>query len=259
MKTDIFFYIAAFIFGSIIGSFLNVVIYRLPRKGSILRPAFSYCPHCGNQIKWYDNIPVISFFILKGRCRNCKQPISFRYPFVEFLTGIFSVLSLWKTGVSIDYFFIFSFFSILIAITFIDLDFKIIPDELNLIGFLTGIVYAYIRKDFTVLDAILGAFAGAGFLWFISFLYKKARGIEGLGFGDVKMMAFVGTYVGWFGSLFTIFFGSLIGSVIGITAAYFLKEKNKAQFEIPFGPFLALGAIVYIFFGEYIKSWYLGL
>ncbi len=255
---DKFLYIVAFIFGTIIGSFLNVVIYRLPRKGSILKPAFSYCPSCGAQIKWYDNIPILSYFLLKGKCRNCREPISFRYPFVEALTGIASVVSLWKTGLSVDYFFIFAFLSILIAITFIDLDFKIIPDELNLIGFILGLIYSFLRKDFSAFDALLGALVGAGILWGIAFLYEKTRGIEGLGFGDVKMMAFVGTYVGWFGSLFTIFFASLIGAVVGITAAYVSKASNKGQFEIPFGPFLALAAAVYIFFGEQIKSWYLG-
>ena len=258
MELNILFYIAAFIFGTIIGSFINVVIYRLPRKGSILRPAFSFCPNCGTTIKWYDNIPIVSYFLLKGRCRVCKNPISKRYPFVEFITGIASVLSLWEAGLSIDYLFIFLFLAILIAITFIDLDFKIIPDELNLTGFILGLIYSFFRKDFTPVDAILGATVGAGILWLIAYSYEKFRGIEGLGFGDVKMMAFVGTYVGWFGSLFTIFFGSLIGAVVGISLAYLNKTEDKGRFEIPFGPFLALGAFVYIFWGDIIKNWYLG-
>ncbi len=258
MSGEILIYIFAFIFGTIVGSFLNVVVYRLPRKGSILKPAFSYCPNCGKTIKWYDNIPVISYIFLKGKCRYCKSKISIRYPFVELLTGILSVLAMWKTGLSIDYFFIFSFLAILVAIIFIDIDFRIIPDELNLIGFITGIIYVYFRKDFSLIDALLGAFVGAGFLWVIAYIYEKTRGIEGLGFGDVKMMAFLGTFLGWFGSLFTIFFASLIGAIVGITAAYVLKAKDKGKFEIPFGPFLALGAIVYIFFGENIKHLYLG-
>ncbi|NPA53418.1 MAG: prepilin peptidase [Aquificae bacterium] len=258
MEENIFLYFIAFLFGIIIGSFLNVVIYRLPRKGSILKPAFSFCPNCGNQIKWHDNIPIISYIFLKGKCRYCQSPISKRYPFVELLTGIASVLSLWKTGISIEYFFIFAFLSILIAITFIDIDFKIIPDELNLIGFILGLTFSFFRKDFTVFDALLGSLVGAGILWGIAYFYEKTRGIEGLGFGDVKMMAFVGTYVGWFGSLFTIFFASLVGAIFGIAAAYISKASNKGQFEIPFGPFLALGATVYIFFGEQIKAWYMG-
>jgi leader peptidase (prepilin peptidase)/N-methyltransferase len=258
MEESYVIYIVAFIFGSIIGSFLNVVIYRLPRKGSILKPVFSVCPRCGTQIKWYDNIPIISFFLLKGKCRYCKSPISKRYPLVETLTGLASVLSLLKAGLSIDYIFIFLFLSILIAITFIDIDFKIIPDELNLIGFLSGLFYSYFRVDFSVVDALLGAVVGAGILWSIAFIYEKSRGIEGLGFGDVKMMVFLGTYLGWFGSLFTIFFASLIGSIVGLAAAYISKEKNKGQYEIPFGPFLALGGAIFIFFGEEIQRWYLG-
>ena len=258
MESNLFFYTVAFIFGTIIGSFLNVVIYRLPRGGSVLKPAFSFCPSCGSQIKWYDNIPVISFFILKGKCRQCNSKISYRYPFVEFLTGVVSVLALWKTGLSVDYFFIFTFLALMIALTFIDLDFKIIPDEINFIGFLTGIIYSFFRKDFSTIDALLGGLVGAGILWGISFLYKKYRGIEGLGFGDVKMMAFVGTYLGWFGSLFTIFLGSFLGALVGITAAYISKAEDKGKFEIPFGPFLALGAVIYLFFGEDIKKWYWG-
>lgn len=258
MEAKLVLYLVAFIFGTIIGSFLNVVIYRLPRKGSILKPAFSFCPSCGTTIKWYDNIPIVSYFLLKGKCRVCKSPISKRYPFIEFITGIVSILSLWKTGLSIDYFFVFSFFAILIAITFIDLDFKIIPDELNLIGFILGLLYSFFRKDFSPVDAILGSVVGAGILWLIAFTYEKVKGIEGLGFGDVKMMAFVGTYIGWFGSLFTIFFGSLIGAVVGILLAYISKAEDKGKFEIPFGPFLALGSAIYIFFGDSIKTWYLG-
>ena len=258
MEINIISYFVAFLFGTIIGSFLNVVIYRLPRKGSIVKPAFSYCPSCGSRIKWYDNIPVLSYFLLKGKCRNCGSKISFRYPFVEFMTGIFSVLSLMKTGYSVDYIFVFAFLSILIAITFIDLDFKIIPDELNLIGFVLGVIYSFFRKDFTLLDAFSGAVVGAGLLWGIAYIYQKTKGIEGLGFGDVKMMAFLGSFLGWFGSLFTIFSGSLIGAIVGISAAYISKAEDKGKFEIPFGPFLALGGTVYLFFGDVIKNWYLG-
>ena len=251
-------YIAFFIFGTIIGSFLNVLIYRLPRGRSIVKPAFSFCPECGKNIKWYDNIPVISYLILKGKCRNCGAKISLRYFVVELITGIASVLSYMKTGLSVEYIFIFIFLSLMIAITFIDIDFKIIPDELNLSGFLTGIVYTFFREDFTLLDGLLGAVTGAGFLWAIAYLYMRFRGIEGLGMGDVKMMAFVGMYVGWFGALFTIFVGSFLGALVGGLSAYLLKAEDKGRFEIPFGPFLAFAAVVYIFFGDVVKDWYLG-
>ncbi|WP_297453836.1 A24 family peptidase [Persephonella sp.] len=259
MENLFYFYLfAAFIFGLIVGSFLNVVIYRLPRGKSVASPAFSFCPSCGQKIKWYDNIPVLSYLVLKGRCRYCGSKISLRYPFVEILTGIASVAAFWKTGVSVDYIFIFLFLALMIAITFIDIDFKIIPDEINFIGFVSGIVYSFFRTDFSWIDALIGAAVGAGFLFGIAYFYLKFRGIEGLGMGDVKMMAFVGTYIGWFGSLFTIFFGSLLGAVVGILGAYLSKSEDKGKFEIPFGPFLALAAVIYLFFGETIKSWYFG-
>ncbi|SNZ03994.1 type 4 prepilin peptidase 1 Aspartic peptidase. MEROPS family A24A [Persephonella hydrogeniphila] len=245
-----------FIFGSIIGSFLNVVIYRIPRGKSIKKPAFSFCPECGEKIKWYDNIPLLSYFILRGRCRYCKGKISIRYPFVEFLTGIASVMAFLKTGLSYDYIFTFGFISLMIAITFIDIDFRIIPDELNLIGFIMGIVYSAIKSN--LVESLLGSLIGAGFLWGIAYIYLRFRGIEGLGMGDVKMMAFVGAYTGWFGALFTIFVGSFIGAVAGIIGAYLSKSEEKGKFEIPFGPFLSFAAIIYIFFGDIIKNWYLG-
>ena len=250
------FIILSFIFGCIIGSFLNVVIYRIPRGKSILKPAFSFCPSCGTKIRWYDNIPIVSFFLLGGKCRKCKSKINLRYTLIEFLTGTASLITYLKTGFSIEYFFLFTFLSLMIAITFIDYDFKIIPDELNLIGFLSGILYSFFRIDFTIVDSIIGALTGAGTLWMIGYIYLKMRKIEGLGFGDVKMMAFVGAYLGWFGSLFTIFFSSFIGAIAGIIGAYYLKASDKGKFEIPFGPFLAISATIYIFFGDIIKEWY---
>ncbi len=254
---DFFFIIFAFIFGAVIGSFLNVVIYRLPRNKSLVSPP-SHCPKCGHQIRWYENIPIISYLFLMGKCSKCKTKISARYPFVEFLTGTASVFSFLKYGISADYFFVFLFLSLMIALSFIDIDLQIIPDEINLIGFVSGIIYAYFRDDFSVLDALIGAGVGAGFLFLVGYLYFKFRKIEGLGFGDVKLMAFVGSYTGWFGALFTIFAGSLFGAVIGIAYSIIKKEENKGTFQIPFGPFLASAAVIYIFFGEQIKTWYLG-
>jgi leader peptidase (prepilin peptidase)/N-methyltransferase len=255
--TDIFFIIFAFVFGAVIGSFLNVVIYRLPRNKSLISPP-SHCPKCGHQIRWYENIPVLSYLFLAGKCSRCKTKIPFRYLFVEVLTGTASVFSFVKYGISIDYFFVFLFLSLMIALSFIDFDLQIIPDEINLIGFVSGIVYAYFRNGFSVLDALIGAVVGAGFLFLVGYLYFKFRKIEGLGFGDVKLMAFIGTYLGWFGALFTIFAGSLFGAVIGIGYSILKKEKNKGTFQIPFGPFLATAAVIYIFYGEQIRKWYLG-
>ena len=254
---NLFILLSVCILGCIVGSFLNVVIYRFPRGKSVVRPR-SYSVSCGHQIRWYENIPIVSYILLKGKCSSCGEKISLRYPFVEFLTGLAAVAAYLKWGLTVDFIFNFLFLAILIAITFIDIDFKIIPDELNLIGFILGIIYSFFRPDYTVIDALLGATVGAGFLFLIGYLYFKIKDIEGLGFGDVKLMASVGTYLGWFGSLFTIFFGSLVGAVVGITVAYLKREKDKGKYEIPFGPFLALGAVVYLFFGDKIREWYFG-
>ena len=255
---ELFKLIFFFFLGTVIGSFLNVVIYRMPRNKSIIYPSSS-CPNCGYKIKWYENIPIISYILLKGKCKNCSSKISLRYPLVELLTGVLFVAAYLKWGLSIDLFFNLIFISLVIAITFIDFDFKIIPDELNLLGFISGFVYSFFRENFTPLDALLGALTGAGFLFVVAFLYLKLRKIEGLGMGDVKLLAFFGTYLGWFGGLFTIFLGSLIGAVFGIIMAYRKNQDNKGQFEIPFGPFLSLAATVYLFFGDFIKKFYLGI
>ena len=249
--------LGVFIFGLIIGSFLNVVIYRLPRRKSIVYPP-SECPSCNTKIKFYDNIPVISYLILGGKCRTCKTKIPIRYPIIELLTGISAVLVYLKWGLSIDFAFMFLYIALMIALSVIDLDFKIIPDEINFVGAVSGFIYAFFRQDLSVLDALLGAIVGSGLLFLVGYLYLKFRKIEGLGLGDVKLMIFIGTYVGWFGALFTIFIGSLLGAVVGILYTSIFKVGDKRSFQLPFGPFLAFASIIYIFFGEAIKSWYLG-
>jgi len=250
-------YLEIFILGLIIGSFLNVVIYRMPMEKSIISPPSS-CPNCGYRLKWYDNIPVISYLILKGRCRNCKTEISLIYPLIELLTGILFVFAFAKWGLTIDFAFYAYFIASMIAIAFIDLKHFIIPDKINFAGILVGFIFAYLRQDFTVLDALIGGLVGSLFLLAIYFLYLKVRGIEGLGMGDVKMLAFVGTFTGYFGSLFVIFVGSLLATIVGV---FFLKLKGNQDITktaLPFGPFLAIASIIYIFFGEYIRVWYMG-
>ncbi|RUM50830.1 MAG: prepilin peptidase [Hydrogenothermus sp.] len=258
MENNFLIFIFVFAFGTIIGSFLNVLIYRLPRDMSIVFPS-SHCPKCGHKLRWYENIPVFSYIFLKGKCNKCKTSISLKYPIVEILTGLSASLSYLKWGISIDFAFNFVFLALVIAISFIDLDFKIIPDELNLIGFLSGLIYSAIRADFSIIDALLGSFVGAGFLFATAYLYLKFRGIEGLGMGDVKLLAFFGSYLGWFGSLFVIFVGSILGVIVGLTLAYIYKSEDKAKFEIPFGPYLSIAGVLYLFFGEIIKNWYLGV
>lgn len=251
---------AVFLLGLSVGSFLNVVIYRMPRDISVVYPP-STCPECKNRIKWFDNIPVISYLLLGGRCRFCGSKISLKYPAVEVLTGISAVLLYLKFGFDLEFLFYFYFVASMIALSFIDLEFKIIPDQINFGGLFVGLVFAVVNsiKYQTIepaVSAVIGAAVGAGFLYLVAYLYLKYRGIEGLGMGDVKLMAFIGAYTGWFGSMFTIFFGSLTGAVAGIAVINLLKKDY--HYEIPFGPFLAMGGMIYLFFGEYIRQFYLG-
>lgn len=249
-----------FIFGVSIGSFLNVVIYRMPRGLSIIYPP-STCPNCGKRIKWYDNIPIISYILLKGKCRFCKADISIKYPLVELVSGIFATVLYIRFGLNLDFLFYFYFIASMIALSVIDLEFKIIPDKINFSGIFIGLIFAIKnslqQQDITpILSALVGAIVGSGFLFLIAYIYLKYRGIEGLGMGDVKLLAFIGVYTGWFGAIFTIFFGSLIGSIVGIIIIKLFKKD--AYFEIPFGPFLAAGGTLYLLFGDYIRQLYFG-
>ncbi len=258
VNEKILFLIGAFIFGSIIGSFLNVLIYRLPRGLTPFKPIFSFCPNCKTKIKYYDNIPIISYLFLKGKCRNCKSPISLRYPIVEALTGFASVLAYLKAGLSVDYVFTFLFLALMITLSFIDFDFKIIPDEINFLGFILGLIYTFFRDNYSLLDGIIGAGIGGGFLFAIAYFYKKLKGIEGLGMGDVKLMIFIGSYIGWFGALFTIFLGSILGTIIALVGALASNVEDKGKYEIPFGPYLAIAGSIYILIGDRIKALYFG-
>lgn len=254
--------IAIFLFGTFIGSFLNVVIYRMPREKSIVYPP-STCPICKNRIKWYDNIPILSYILLKGKCRFCKSNISIRYPTVEFLTGIFAVFTYLKFGFNFYFFIAFYFVASMIALSFIDLEFKIIPDEINFSGLFVGIVGAgyksLVAGDWQpFIQSIVGAIVGSGLLFLTAYFYLKVKKIEGLGMGDVKLLAFIGSYTGWFGAIFTIFFGSVVALLGSLIFMKLYKSDNLMKLEIPFGPFLALAGLIYLFFGEYIYNFYFG-
>ncbi|MGB9716136.1 MAG: prepilin peptidase [Thermodesulfovibrionales bacterium] len=254
-------YIFPFIFGLIVGSFLNVCIYRIPRKISIIIPS-SRCPSCNIPIKAWDNIPILSYLFLRGRCRFCKTRISTRYPLIEFLNGLFYVFAIWKFGIGWHTLIYFAFLSSLIVITFIDLDFQIIPDIITIPGIFLGILAGsfllpdpFLRSSMLGFKkSILGAFSGFLIFYLIalsgSAIFKK----EALGGGDIKMMSMVGAVSGWKGVLFTTFFGSLAGTVIGIILI--LLRGNPKDTKIPFGPFLALGIVITLFFGQEILSYY---
>jgi len=243
-----------FIFGMCIGSFLNVCIYRLPTSKSISNPPRSICPSCNSPIRFYDNIPVLSYIWLKGRCRNCIAPISFRYPMVELMTGIVATGLLFKFGLSLVSLVYFVFISSLLVITFIDLDHQIIPDIITLPGIPMGLVASFALPTITFKASVLGLLIGGGSLWFVAWAYNLIAHRDGMGGGDIKLLAMIGTIIGWQGVIFTVFASSVMGSCVGITIML-IKGKNM-KFAIPFGPFLSIGAIAYVFFGSQIITWY---
>jgi len=246
--------IIIFIFGMCIGSFLNVCIYRLPESKSIADPPRSICPSCKSHIRFYDNMPVLSYIWLKGRCRNCNAPISFRYPLVELMNGIVAVALLFKFGLSVESLVYFVFISSLIVITFIDLDHQIIPDIITLPGIPMGLIASFALPTITLKASALGLLIGGGSLWFVAWAYNLIAHRDGMGGGDIKLLAMIGTIIGWKGVIFTIFASSVIGSCVGITMML-IKNKNM-KFAIPFGPFLSIGAIAYVFFGSRFIAWY---
>lgn len=245
-----------FIFGVCIGSFLNVCIYRIPESKSIISPG-SMCPGCNNPIKFYDNIPVLSFLILRAKCRNCNAPISLRYPVVEILTGLFALSVFIKFGSSIEAPIYFIFITTLLVITFIDIDHRIIPDLISLPGIILFFIASLIIPTISIRDSLIGILVGGGILYVTAELYLRITGKEGMGGGDVKLLAMIGALIGWQGVLFTIFASSLIGTIIG-TIMMLIQGKNL-KLAIPFGPFLSIGAVVYVFFGNEIINWYFSL
>jgi len=260
---DIILYIPVFLLGLVVGSFLNVCIYRIPRRLSVIMPP-SRCPSCNIPIKPWDNIPIASYILLGGRCRFCKSRISFRYPLVEFLNAALYVLVLWRFGFGWHAVLYFAFSSALLVISFIDLDFQIIPDRITLlgipIGFLAGsflLPDPFVRSSLLgVKESLIGMIIGFGFFYLVALLGSAIFKKEALGGGDIKMMAMVGGLMGWKTVILTTFLGSLTGSVFGILLIVLKGKGKKAQ--IPFGPFLALGTIITLFYGQEIASWYLG-
>ena len=245
--------IVVFILGLCVGSFLNVCIYRIPQSKSIVSPG-SLCPCCRNPIKFYDNIPVISFVILGAKCRNCNAPISFRYPVVELLTGLFALSVFLKFGISLEAVVYFIFIATLLVIAFIDIDHRIIPDSISLPGIPLFFIASLAIPGISIKDSVIGILAGGGILFLVAELYLRFTNKEGMGGGDVKLLAMIGALIGWQGVLFTIFISSLIGSVVGIIVMM-IQGKNL-KLAIPFGPFLSIGAVIYVFFGTKIIHWY---
>jgi len=246
--------VVSIIFGAIVGSFLNVCISRLPKGESIIVPG-SHCPHCNNPIKFYDNIPLISYFLLGGKCRSCKGSISAQYPLVEGVTSLSSLLLFLKYGLSLSYLFYFSFVAALMVITVIDLYHQIIPDVISIPGIGVGLLGALVIPHITFFNSLMGILLGGGSLLGIATLYQWLFKREGMGGGDVKLLAMMGAFLGWEAVILTILISSLVGSITGIVIMV-LKGKDF-KYAIPFGPFLSLGAVIALFGKSEIVSWYL--
>jgi leader peptidase (prepilin peptidase) / N-methyltransferase len=243
--------------GLALGSFINVCIYRIPLKKSIIRPPSS-CPHCGERVRFYDNIPLISYLLLLGKCRYCRNPLAWHYPAVEAMIGLLSITLFIRYGLSYQYLLWLLFTSALVAITFIDLHHQIIPDVISLPGIVVGLGASF-APGATVLwhESLIGVIAGGGSLYLVAVIYQSITGRDGMGGGDIKLLAMIGAWMGWRSLPMIIFSSSLVGAVIGL--CFLLASGKGLRVRIPFGPFLSLGALVCLFFGPEILNWYYNL
>ena len=257
--------IVVFIFGAIVGSFLNVCIHRLPAEESLVWPP-SHCPSCKTPIHFYDNIPLVSYFFLLGRCRSCKVKISPRYFMVELITAVMAVALLYVFGLGFAFFFSFLLMAALVVIAFIDLDARIVPDIISLPGIVLGLIFALVNAWIVLepsavipspISSFLGIILGGGLLLGVAWGYQLLSGVEGMGGGDVKLLAMIGAFLGWPSVPVTLFFASLGGSVVGLLLM--LTKGVGGKHALPFAPFLCLGAIFHLFFGQHIISFYTSL
>jgi leader peptidase (prepilin peptidase)/N-methyltransferase len=248
--------VSAGLFGLVIGSFLNVLVYRLPRGISVVRPA-SRCPFCGAPVRGRDNIPLVSWLLLRARCRDCRAPISPRYPAVELVNGVLWSLCFLRAPSTPDFLAAAILASACLALLLIDAEFQILPDAITLTGLAAGILLSFFSTVRTPQSALLGALLGAGGLWLVAWLYEKVAGQEGMGLGDVKMLGMVGAFLGPSGVLVTILLGSLAGSVVGLLLI--AARRGSMKMALPFGVFLSLGAVAALFVGQPLVSYYRGL
>jgi len=243
-----------FTIGLVIGSFSNVCIYRIPRNESLVWPG-SHCPKCSKQIKFYDNIPLISYIILKGKCRNCGEPIPLQYPIVELATGLFYLALYLFYGLQLIALVYMILCSVLIIISFIDLKVEIIPDTISLPFIVIGFLLSFFLRNINPLDSMLGIITGGGSLLLVAIFGSKLFKKEAMGGGDIKLAAMIGAFFGWKLTLLSLFLSFFLGSIIGIIVL--AASKDKSNNIIPFGPFIALGAMISMFWGNAIIHWYL--
>jgi len=244
-----------FVLGLIIGSFNNVCIYRIPKNESIIFPA-SHCTKCHSTIKAVDNIPVLSYFLLRGKCRKCGEKISIRYPIVELITGLIYVSLFFIYGRSTLALIYAILSSALIIISFIDLDEQIIPDEISLPGIAIGFIISFFVSYISYIDSLLGILVGGGIILLIALAGMAVFKKEAMGGGDVKLAAMIGAFIGWRYIALSLFLGLFLGAIVGIVLIV-LKVKNKDDL-VPFGPFIVLGSFITILWGKNILTWYLG-
>jgi leader peptidase (prepilin peptidase) / N-methyltransferase len=242
-------------FGALVGSFLNVCIYRLPLSKSVVWPA-SACPQCGRLLAWYENIPVVSWMVLRGRCRTCAAPIRVRYPIIEAVTATMFALAWWQYGPSVLLASRLVFGCVLIVLFAIDLEHHLLPNAITLPGIVAGVVFSFFTEPGWK-ASLLGVLLGGGVLYGIAEAYYRVRHEEGLGMGDVKMLAMVGAFLGWKLTLVTLMLASLSGSVIGLLLI--VSGRGDMKYALPFGTFLALGAAAAATVGAPLLQWYLGL
>ena len=246
--------VIAGVLGACIGSFLNVVIYRVPLRQSVVSPP-SRCPTCGSRLRWYDNLPIFGWLLLGGRCRTCKHPISIQYPIVELITALLFVLVVWLTPPGPLMVSRLLLVCILIALFGIDLEHQILPNSITLPGIVAGVLFSLIAPP-GWRDALLGVILGAGMLYVIAGAYYLWRREEGLGMGDVKMLAMIGAFLGWKAVLVTMVLSSFSGAAIGM--ALIAAQRGGMKLALPFGTFLAIGALVAMFVGQPLIDWYAG-
>jgi len=266
---------AAFVFAACIGSFLNVCIYRIPAEESVVSPG-SRCPGCRTPIAWYDNVPIVSWLVLRGRCRTCGTAIAARYPFVEAATGGLALLALWRFGPTTAALVAFAFTTALLLITFIDFDHFFIPDEVSLPGILVGLAASLLPEGIGLANAAMGAALGGGILWLVAWSYERSTGLEGMGLGDVKLLAMMGAFLGWQAIPIILIIASIAGSLAGVLVIFGARGRREIarvraslgwpavlpfirraarRTAIPFGPFLALGAVLALYVPSLLVPW----
>jgi len=244
--------------GAIIGSFLNVCIFRLPSGSSLISPGSS-CPYCSAKIRFFDNIPVISYIILFGKCRRCARRISIVYPVVEIMMSFFAYTLYLKYGITVKTLLLFVLISALVVVSFIDLKHYIIPDSISIPGVIVGFLTSFIQGAAVhPLESISGLLLGGFSLLFIGLIYEKLTGREGIGGGDIKLLAMIGAFLGYKNVLLILFLSSVVGAVIGVLLMIFVRDRSRHSL-IPFGPFLSFAAVVAVYYGEEIISSYLQL